>query len=213
MNTIGILGSGLVGETLANGFAKYGHEVMRGSRDPSKLTDWKRSAGDKARTGTFEETARFGDVVVLAVKGAAAEDAVAACGGALDGKVVIDTTNPIAPDKPPTNGVLAFFTGPNESLLERLQKRAPKARFVKAFSSVGAPLMIHPKLSAKPTMFICGNDGAAKEQVRAILDTFGWETEDAGGAEGARAIEPLCILWCIPGLLKNDWTHAFKLLR
>jgi predicted dinucleotide-binding enzyme len=213
MSKIGIVGSGVVGETLANGFVKNGHEVMRGSRDPSKLTDWKRVAGDKAQTGTFEETARFGEIVVLAVKGAAAEDAVAACGSALDGKVVIDTTNPIAPDKPAVNGVLVYFTGPNDSLLERLQKRAPKARFVKAFSSVGAPLMVNPKLPAKPTMFICGNDGAAKEQVRAILDTFGWETEDVGAAEGARAIEPLCILWCIPGLLKNQWMHAFKLLR
>jgi 8-hydroxy-5-deazaflavin:NADPH oxidoreductase len=212
MSKIGVIGSGTVGETLANGFAKHGHEVMRGSRDPSKLAEWKRGAGDKARTGTFEETARFGDVVVLAVKGLAAEEAVSLCGGALDGKVVIDTTNPIA-EKPATNGVLSYFTGPNDSLLERLQKRAPKARFVKAFSSVGAALMINPHLSAKPTMFICGNDIAAKEQTRAFLDAFGWETEDTGTVEAARAIEPLCMLWCIPGLVRNDWAHAFKVLR
>jgi hypothetical protein len=146
------------------------------------------------------------------VKGKAAEEALSLCASALDGKVVIDTTNPIA-DAPPTNGVLSYFTGPNDSLLERLQKRTPKARFVKAFSSVGSALMVNPKLPSKPTMFICGNDKAAKEQVRSILDDFGWETEDAGAVEAARAIEPLCILWCIPGLLKNDWTHAFKMLR
>ncbi len=212
MNKIGVIGSGVVGETLANGFAKHGHEVMRGSRDPSKLAEWKRGAGGKASIGSFEETARFGSVVILAVKGTAAEEAVSACGSALDGKVVIDATNPIA-DAPPTNGVLSFFTGPNDSLLERLQKRVPKARFVKAFSSVGAGMMVNPKLPAKPTMFICGNDSGAKEQVRAILDTFGWETEDAGKVEAARAIEPLCMLWCIPGFLKNDWAHAFKVLR
>ena len=212
MSKIGVIGSGQVGETLANGFAKHGDEVMRGSRDPSKLADWKRGAGERTKTGTFDETARFGEIVVLAVKGKAAEEAVSLCGSALDGKVVIDATNPIA-DAPPTNGVISFFTGPNDSLLERLQKRAPKARFVKAFSSVGAALMVNPKLSAKPTMFICGNDGAAKEQVRAILDKFGWETEDAGAMEAARAIEPLCMLWCIPGFLKNDWMHAFKMLR
>jgi hypothetical protein len=212
MSKIGVIGSGQVGETLANGFAKHGHEVMRGSRDPSKLGEWKRVAGDKAKTGTFEETARFGEIVVLAVKGKAAEEALSLCASALDGKVVIDTTNPIA-DAPPTNGVLSYFTGPNDSLLERLQKRTPKARFVKAFSSVGSALMVNPKLPSKPTMFICGNDKAAKEQVRSILDDFGWETEDAGAVEAARAIEPLCILWCIPGLLKNDWTHAFKMLR
>ena len=212
MNKIGVIGSGVVGETLANGFAKHGHEVMRGSRDPSKLAGWKRGAGDKASTGSLEETARFGSIVVLAVKGTAAEEAVAACGNALDGKIVIDATNPIA-DAPPVNGVLSFFTGPNDSLFERLQKRVPKARFVKAFSSVGAAMMVNPKLPAKPTMFICGDDSSAKEQVRAILDAFGWETEDAGRVEAARAIEPLCRLWCIPGFLKNDWAHAFKVLR
>jgi predicted dinucleotide-binding enzyme len=212
MSKIGVIGSGQVGETLANGFAKHGHEVMRGSRDPSKLAEWKRGAGPNAQVGTFEETARFGEIVVLAVKGKAAEDAIALCGSSLDGKVVIDTTNPIA-DAPPTHGVISFFTGPNDSLLERLQKRTPKGRLVKAFSCVGAPLMVNPKLPSKPTMFICGNDPAAKEQVRAILDQFGWETEDAGMAEAARAIEPLCMLWCIPGFLKNDWAHAFKVLR
>src|ERR1700691_2937105 len=120
MSKIGVIGSGQVGETLANGFIKHGHEVTRGSRDPSKLADWKKAAGDKARAGNLEETARFGEIVVLAVQGTAAEGAVSLCGGALDGKVVIDTTNPIA-DKPPTNGVISFFTGPNECLLERLQ--------------------------------------------------------------------------------------------
>jgi predicted dinucleotide-binding enzyme len=202
----------MVGETLANGFLKHGYEVMRGSRDASKLAAWKEKAGSKAQTGTFEETARFGEVIVLAVKGNAAEEAVALSGSGLDGKVVIDTTNPIAEGKA-TNGIVAFFTGPNDSLLERLQKKAPKARFVKAFSSVGSGLMVNPKLPAKPSMFICGSDGGAKEQVRAILDKFGWETEDMGAVEAARAIEPLCILWCIPGFLKNDWMHAFKVLR
>jgi predicted dinucleotide-binding enzyme len=212
MSKIGVIGSGQVGETLANGFLKFGHDVMRGSRDPGKLATWRSGAGEKARAGTFEEAAKFGEVVVIAVKGLAAEEAVAICGAGLDGKVVIDATNPLA-DKPPTNGVIAFFTGPNDSLMERLQKKAPKARFVKAFSSVGSPLMVSPKLPSKPSMFICGNDAAAKEQVRAILDQFGWETEDVGAVEAARAIEPLCMLWCIPGFLKNDWMHAFKVLR
>ncbi len=209
---VGVIGSGQVGETLANGFLKHGYEVMRGSRDPSKLADWKRGGGEKASAGTFADAARFGDIVVLSVKGAAAEEAVFLCGGALDGKVVVDTTNPID-EKPPVNGVVAFFTGPNDSLLERLQKKAPRARFVKAFSSVGAALMVNPKLPSRPSMFICGSDEAAKAEVRAILDQFGWETEDAGAIEAARAIEPLCMLWCIPGLLKNDWMHAFKVLR
>jgi 8-hydroxy-5-deazaflavin:NADPH oxidoreductase len=210
---VGVIGSGIVGQTLADGFLGRGDEVMRGSRDPAKLSGWKAGAGPKARTGTLEETAAFGELVVLAVKGGAATEAVDACGGALAGKPVIDTTNPIA-DAPPVSGVLEFFTGPNESLLERLQARAPAARFVKAFSCVGSVLMVNPRLpGGPPTMFICGNDDDAKRRVTAVLEGFGWETEDMGAAEAARAIEPLCMLWCIPGLRQNRWMHAFKLLK
>ncbi len=210
---VGVIGSGVVGQALADGFLRHGHEVMRGSRDPAKLAEWKAAAGPKARTGTFAETARFGELVVLAVKGTAAAEAVDACGDGLSGKTVIDTTNPIA-DAPPVNGVLRFFTEPNTSLLETLQARAPQARLVKAFSCVGNALMVNPRLpGGRPTMFVCGNDDGAKRQVAAVLDQFGWDTEDMGGAEAARAIEPLCMLWCIPGFRRNDWTHAFKMMR
>lgn len=210
---IGVIGSGVVGQTLADGFLKHGHEVMRGSRDPAKLAPWKAGAGAAARTGTFAETARFGEVVVLAVKGTAAVATVEACAGGLDGKAVIDPTNPIA-EAPPDQGVLRFFTGPNQSLMESLQAKAPKARFVKAFSCVGSALMVNPALpGGKPTMFVCGDDPGAKQQVGELLDQLGWEVEDAGAAVAARAIEPLCMLWCIPGFLKNDWRHAFKVLR
>jgi predicted dinucleotide-binding enzyme len=112
------------------------------------------------------------------------------------------------------HGVLRFFTGPNESLLETLRGRAPEAKLVKAFSCVGNALMVDPRLpGGKPTMFICGDDEGAKRDVTVVLDQFGWETADMGHAEAARAIEPLCMLWCIPGFLQNSWTHAFKLLR
>jgi predicted dinucleotide-binding enzyme len=210
---IGVIGSGVVGETLANGFLKHGHEVMRGSRDPAKLEGWRASAGARARVGTFDDAARFGEVAVLAVKGTGAVAAVEACAAGLAGKPVLDTTNPIA-EAPPVNGVLQFFTGPNESLMEKLQARAPQARFVKAFSSVGSALMVNPALpGGRPTMFICGNDDGAKRAAAGLLDELGWETEDCGAAEAARAIEPLCMLWCIPGFRKNDWVHAFKVLR
>jgi predicted dinucleotide-binding enzyme len=212
MKKVGVIGSGQVGETLADGFLGHGYEVMRGTREPSKLAGWKTKAGAKGSTGTFAEAATFGDVVVLAVKGTAAEEAVAMCGEGLAGKLVLDTTNPIA-NAPPKSGLVQFFTTLDDSLMERLQKKAPQARFVKAFSCVGAALMVDPKLAARPSMFICGDDGAAKEHARAILDEFGWETEDMGAATAARAIEPLSILWCIPGFLKNDWVHAYKVLR
>ena len=210
---VGVLGSGMVGEALANGLLKHGYEVMRGSRDPSKLVEWKTNAPGAAKTGTFAETARFGEMVILAVKGTAADRALGQCQVELDGKVVIDATNPIA-DEPPQDGVLRFFTGPNESLMERLQELAPRARFVKAFSCVGNAFMVDPDFGGtQPTMFICGNDNEAKERVTELLKELGWEIADMGKAAGARAIEPLCMLWCIPGLSGGSWTHAFKLLQ
>jgi len=211
---IGIIGSGQVGETLANGFIKHGHQVMRGSRDVSKLAKWKAGATAAGQVGTFAETATFGEIVILAVKGGGAEEAVRAAGiEALAGKPVIDATNPIA-DAPPVNGVLKFFTNLDESLMERLQRIAPAAHFVKAFSCVGNALMIDPKLAGgPPTMFICGNDAAAKRSVTSLLEQVGWEALDLGSMEAARAIEPLCILWCIPGFLRQDWMHALKVIR
>ena len=214
MKQVAVLGSGQVGQVLSDGFLRHGYAVVRGTREPEKLEGWRISAGARASVASFAEAARAAEIVVLAVKGTAAEAVVDLCGaGALAGKVVIDATNPIA-DAPPVNGVLRFFTSLDESLMERLQRRAPAARFVKAFSQVGNALMINPSLpGGPPTMFICGNDPAARQVVHGILDQFGWETEDLGAAEAARAIEPLCILWCIPGFTQNRWNHAFKLLR
>jgi len=160
------------------------------------------------------DTASFGELVILAVKGTAAVAAVALANkGVLAGKTVIDATNPIA-DKPPVNGVLQFFTGPNESLLEILQHKYPDVHFVKALNSVGSAHMVDPHFAGgPPTMFIAGNDVSAKAKVGALVRELGWEIADMGRAEAARAIEPLCMLWCIPGLLQNEWSHAFKLLK
>lgn len=210
---VGIIGSGAVATTLASGFLKHGHEVMLGTRDPSKLADW-RAGNPKGAVGSSADAARFAELAVLAVKGTAAAEALRQAGAKnLAGKVVIDANNPIA-DAPPHNGVLAFFTGPGDSLMERLQKEFADVRFVKAFNSVGNARMVNPDFGGtRPTMFICGNDAAAKQAVVKVLGQFGWEAEDMGGVEAARAIEPLCILWCIPGFLRNQWTHAFKLLK
>ncbi|MGA3332905.1 MAG: NAD(P)-binding domain-containing protein [Terracidiphilus sp.] len=210
---VGVLGSGDVAKSLAGGFIKHGHQTMVGTRDTSKLTEWQREH-PKARVGSFSETAAFAEVVVLAVKGSVAADVLRAAGSAnLDGKPVMDACNPIA-DAPPVNGVLKFFTTLDDSLMERLQREFPKAHFVKAFNSVGNRQMVNPQYKAgRPTMFICGNDDGAKEITAQILDQFGWETADMGKVEAARTIEPLCMLWCVLGFTKNEWTHAFKLLR
>jgi len=211
---VGIIGSGIAGQTLANGFVKHGYDVTIGTNTASKRDELRSKTGGKATVGSFEDAAKFGQIVVLATKGTAAEAAVEAAGiENLNGKTVIDTTNPIA-DAAPVNGVLQYFTSPNESLMERLQTLAEKAHFVKAFSCVGNAFMVNPDFNGvKPTMFICGNHDGAKTEVKAILDQFGFDVADMGMVEGARAIEPLCILWCIPGFLSNSWTHAFKLLK
>ena len=213
MKKIGIIGSGVVAKALGNGFLKYNYEVMLSSRDLSKLTEWKEKGGAKAHIGSFEDAAKFGQIVVLTVKGTAAAKAIEEAGPQnMLGKTVIDTTNPIA-ETPPENGVIKFFTSLDESLLEQLQARFPEIHFVKAFSIVGNSFMVDPPFAEKPTMFICGNNDEAKSKVQTILEQFGWEVEDMGKATGARAIEPLCILWCIPGMLRGQWNHAFRLVR
>lgn len=210
---VGILGSGAVGQTLARAFKSEGYEVMIGTRNTSKQNVVQFNNEARIDVGTFDETAKFGDLLVLCVKGTAAKEALLLAGEEnIYGKIIIDTTNPIS-DKPPVEGVLSFTTSLDTSLMEQLQQQFSTAKFVKAFNSVGNLLMYKPKLESTPTMFICGNDEAAKQNVTEILTAFGWETEDMGNAEAARAIEPLCILWCIPGFLNNDWTHAFKLLK
>lgn len=211
---IGIIGSGVAGKALANGFLKHGYSVVVGTHNPSKLDDWKAKAGEHGSVGSFAEAAAFGDIIVLVVKGTVARHAVELAGiKNLTGKTVIDVTNPIA-DLPPENGVIHFFTDLKSSLLEQLQHDYPEINFVKAFNSVGNALMVNPDFGGiKPSMFICGNNAEAKKEVAEIVTLFGYEVEDMGFAEAARAIEPLCILWCIPGLLKNQWAHAFKLLK
>ena len=210
---IGILGSGPVAQTLAAGFLRHGHQVLVGTRDTTKLSDWLRRH-HRASVAGFAEAAAFGDVVVLAVKGSAASRVLRLAGTPnLNGKIIIDACNPIA-EGAPVNGVLRYFTSLDDSLMERLQKEYSTARFVKAFNSVGSELMVNPELvGGPPTMFICGNDVAAKHTVAGLLRTFGWDPADMGAVEAARAIEPLCMLWCIPALREASRRHAFQLLR
>ncbi len=213
---IGILGSGIVGRVLGSAFIAEGNEVMLGTRNVQKpeVVKWL-AENPGAKAGSFEETAAFAEVIVLAASGDIIADVINAGGlQNFNNKVVIDASNPIDHTKPPVNGVLPYFTTTDHSLMEQLQKLLPDAKLVKAFNSVGNAFMYKPDFGGqKPTMFICGNDAEAKKMVTGILDAFGWETEDMGKVEAARAIEPLCILWCLPGILNNRWTHAFKLLK
>ena len=205
--TIGILGSGIVGTTLANGLKNVGYEVKIANRKGTAVDNW---AGE---VGTYSDVAANSETIILAVKGTAAEEVIQIVKKHLMGKTVIDTTNPIA-NKEPDEGVLSYFTSLDESLMERLQLAVPGANFVKAFNSVGNAYMVNPDFKgSKPVMFICGNDTNAKNNAIELLKKLGWGAEDFGSVKSARAIEPLCILWCIPGMLRNEWSHAFTLLK
>lgn len=211
---VGILGSGDVGRALGNGFLALGHEVRMGAREAGnpRAAEWARAAGERGSAGTFAAAAEFGDVVVLATAWSGTENALALAGpDNLAGKVVIDATNPLAPrpDGPP-----GLALGHTDSGGEQVQRWLPGARVVKAFNIVGNPHMFRPDFpGGPPDMFICGNDESAKVVVTEILTAFGWPVTDIGGIEGARLLEPLCILWVTYGVRAGSFNHAFKVLR
>lgn len=209
---VGVIGSGEVGEALARGFASRGHDVTIGSRNPEKLASFAAESGGKIKAGTLEEAAAFGEILALATLGEAAEAALKLCGLAnVDGKVLIDVTNPLKFEegkKPEA------YVGFDDSLGERVQRAVPGAKVVKAFNTVGNPFFADPKLpGGPPTMFIAGNDAGAKKTVTQILESFGWDVVDAGGIEESRQLESLAILWIHTGINTGNFNIAFKLLR
>jgi predicted dinucleotide-binding enzyme len=207
---VGVVGTGHVGQALARGLKAAGHEVRIGSREGNKLAAFSSETG--IQEGTFEAVAAFGEAVIVALKGDVAVAAVTALGPQLAGKVVLDTMNPIS--GPPQDGIVPYFTGPQDSLLQRLQAAVPAARFVKFFNSVGAHLMVQPKVQGgTPSMFICGNDADARSVAATLARQLGWNVEDVGTAVAGHAVEALCQLWCAPGFSRNDWVHAFAVLR
>ncbi|HEX7828322.1 MAG TPA: NAD(P)-binding domain-containing protein [Thermoanaerobaculia bacterium] len=208
---VGVLGSGAVGRALASGFASLGHPVTIGSRDAEKLREWADAAGPLVRAGTFEEAARFGDILALATLGVATESAIRIAGlSHFDNKVVIDATNPLDF----SSGAPKLSVGTTDSLGEQIQRLIPNARVVKAFNTVGNAHFIHPNFEGgPPDMFICGNDDDAKKIAAQICDAFGWGVADIGGIEGSRYLEAMCMTWVMYGVKHGSWNHAFKLLR
>jgi 8-hydroxy-5-deazaflavin:NADPH oxidoreductase len=211
---VGVLGRGVVGQRLATAFRDRGDEVMIGSRDPgdSGLQEWLGGEGEGVRAGTFGETAEFGEVIVLAVLGTAAEDAIAQAGPErFAGKVVVDTMNPLdfSQGMPPRLAITGY-----DSLGERVQRALPGAKVVKAFNIIGNPYMADPQFGeGKPTMLIAGEDADAKSVVAGILDRFGWPPPiDVGGIDASRELEALCILWVRIGHQRGAFDHAFKVL-
>jgi len=211
---VGVLGSGEVGRRLAAGFSSRGHDVMIGSREPGKpeLGEWLSGEGSGIKAGTFAETAAHGELVVLAVLGNAAEEAIAEAGPEnFAGKVVIDAMNPLdfSGGFPPKLSICG-----ENSLGECVQRALPDAMVVKAFNTIGNPYFVDPSFSdGKPTMLIAGNDDDAKRTVSDVVADFGWpEAIDIGGIEGSRELEAICIAWVKIGGARGSWDHGFKLL-
>jgi predicted dinucleotide-binding enzyme len=211
---VGVLGSGEVGRRLAAGFGSRGHDVMIGSRDPAKgeLREWLSGDGAGIKAGTFTEVAAHGELLVLAVLGDAAEDAIAEAGAEhFSGKVVIDAMNPLdfSGGFPPKLSISG-----EDSLGERVQRALPDAKVVKAFNTIGNAYFVDPRFSdGEPTMLIAGDDEAAKRTVGDVLADFGWsDVVDIGGIAGSRELEAICIVWVKIGGVRGAFDHGFKLL-
>jgi hypothetical protein len=208
---IGILGSGDVAKSLARGFLTEGHTVMLGSRDPAKLASWVRESGNAASSGTFSETAKFGDLVALAVAGAKSVEAIQMAGVEnFKGKIVIDATNPLEMSA----GVPTLIGGVGASGGELNQRALPAAFVVKAFNTVGHGQFYKPEFAGgPPDMFLCGDDGKAKERVSSICRDFGWNPIDIGGIGLSHYLEATAVIWIITAFAGGHWKQAFKLLR
>ena len=209
---LGIIGSGGVAQTLGTAFAGKGYEVMLGTRDASKLEEWRAKVGDKASVGSFSDVAKFGDVIILSVLGEAVINVIELAGKEnLDGKTVIDLTNPLDFSKgvPPT-----FTATVGNSLGEQIQRALPNAKVVKAFNAIGASVMIDPKFgSDTATQFIAGNDESAKAEATKLIREFGWDVEDLGTIDQSFFLEAFASMWINYGFKYNNWNHAFKFLK
>lgn len=210
---VGILGSGMVAQQLGNGFLRIGDEVKLGTRDSSKLNDWLKQAGGTASVGSFEDAAKFGEMIVLATFWAGTENVLTLAGkNNFKGKIVIDVTNPLDFSKgtPPR-----FDAGVGNSGGERVQRWLPDSKVVKAFNIVNAYIMISPKRDeGMPDLFIAGNDDKAKASVSSLAKKFGWESvHDIGDISNAFLLEAFAQLWIAYGFKNNSWGHAFKLLK
>jgi len=198
---IGIMGSGVVGQTLARGLARHGHEVRIGTR---------KDAVEDLPVGSPGSVVESADLVFLSVLGTVAVEVATGVSEQLHGKVLIDTTNPLDF----SSGRPGLFVGHTDSLGEQVQRAVPEAHVVKAYNTVGNTLMVDPDLpDGPPSMFIGGDSDEAKAAVTALLEATGWDVVDLGGIEASRYLEPMCIAWVLHGARTGRWDHAFRLLR
>lgn len=212
---IGILGSGQVGQTLGSGFAAHGHDVMIGTREPERaeLRKWRKAAKGKASIGTLAEAAAHGDLLVLACHGTAALDVIDAAGPThFDGKVLVDVTNPLEFNDGNSPGL---FVGVTDSLGERVQRKLPRAKVVKAFNTMNATTMVKPKMrEGLADLLVCGEDKGAKRAFAKLAKEFGFGAPiDLGGIEAARWMEAWVPLWVRIADDQGSWNVALRILR
>ncbi len=194
---IAVLGTGTVGRTIAGKLTEIGHDVRLGSR----------TAGDGKVT--FADAIAHGDVVFNCTSGGGAVDAVVAGEGHLDGKLVIDVTNPLEF----SGGVPAMFTDSTDSVAERIQRACPAAHVVKSLNTITAALMVDPaSLPGDHVIFVAGDDAGAKDEARTLLGELGWPAErvvDIGDLTAARAAEGYVMLWI--RLMQAQGTPMFNI--
>ncbi len=209
---IGILGSGEVAQTLANGYLAKGYKVKLGTRNVEKLSDWLKNAGDEASVGSFADAAEFGDVVFICSSVAAALQAFELANAEnFKGKTVIDVTNAIDF----SGGIPPKFTSTlGNSLGEQIQNALPEANVVKAFNTINRTTMVDPHFGDETaTLFIAGNDNGAKAETIKLAKEFGWDVEDMGGIDLAFFLEAFAMIWIYYAFRIDSWTHAFKFLK
>lgn len=192
----GVFGTGMVGLAIANRLAELGHQVMIGTREPSKSEDKLKSKNVAVTVGTFSESATFGDVLFNATNGAGSLEALKLAGEAnLNGKVLMDISNPLdfSTGMPPS-----LFVSNTDSLGEQIQRTFPNLKVVKTLNTVTAAIMVNPRgvADGEHHVFISGNDQGAKETVTGILKEFGWiYILDLGDITTARGTEMYLPIW------------------
>lgn len=215
MKKIGILGTGMVGQTIGKKLISLGYEVMMGSRTPDneKAGTWVLAMGKNAHQGTFADAAKFGEIIFLCTKGEATLEILKLAGiQQFIGKTVIDISNPLDFSKgmPPT-----LFVSNNDSLGEQVQKAIPDAHVVKTLNIVNCEVMVDARKSGgDPTMFMSGNNTDAKNQVKEILTQFGWnDIIDLGDISTARGTEMMLPIWLRTYMATGNGYIAFKIVR
>jgi len=210
---IGILGTGMAGETLGTKFVQLGHQVKMGSRTANNESagKWAKAAGPNASQGTFADAAAFGEMVLVCLKGSVFLDVAKTLSPtALAGKALVDVSNPLEF----ANGTMSLSLCNTNSLGEEVQKTLPSAKVVKTLNTVNCEVMVNPAKGGNPTMFLCGNDPDAKIKVSDLLKTLGWrDIIDLGDITKARGTEVMMHIWMnLFGLFGNPH-FGFKVVR